>query len=475
MSRRSPSTEYTTYAFTASSSIDYNYDPSGSTTKPEFDPYTDDYNQWHQPPDLPRRSPPPLRPPSPSPEYISESQKPSARLTVPAQARKLLILDLNGTLVYRSSHVRREFRHDAPPRIRIAHPRPYMSVFREYLFHPSTRAWLDTMVWSSAQPHSVLSMVIKCFGSQQDQLLAVWARDTLGLDERDYHRKAQTTKDLSKPWSKLPITRPSDPDTPQAHSAHTTLLMDDSPRKACLQPYNHLCIREYTGALRRIDLECLQRERRSQQTPNNQTSPSDTETISASNAPEHAIHPTSSSSQLTTNKKRKRTKKKRSEHAAEVEDKFDLVELGGYDSTLLAVVGVLERIKWEGNVAGWVRSGGLAKSYLQEVKADANVDADAEEYADGENSRCQDKGESIFEGDTSTPEDSELKHRRLSALLHKLTNGGDSAPSALSTALETAGETGQWFEDQAVLQFWVYKGVKALKGLGIQVTSGIVE
>ncbi len=35
-----------------------------------------------------------------------------------------------------------------------------------------------------------------------------------------------------------------------------------------------------------------------------------------------------------------------------------------YDETLLAVVGVLDRIKYEGNVAGWMRSGGLLTSAL---------------------------------------------------------------------------------------------------------------
>jgi hypothetical protein len=42
------------------------------------------------------------------------------------------------------------------------------------------------MVWSSAQPHSVADMVDKCFGERKEELVAVWARDTLGLDEQAY-------------------------------------------------------------------------------------------------------------------------------------------------------------------------------------------------------------------------------------------------------------------------------------------------
>ena len=42
------------------------------------------------------------------------------------------------------------------------------------------------MVWSSAQPDSVADMVDKCFGERKEELVAVWARDTLGLDEQAY-------------------------------------------------------------------------------------------------------------------------------------------------------------------------------------------------------------------------------------------------------------------------------------------------
>lgn len=74
----------------------------------------------------------------------------------------------------------------AGPRLRSVHPRPYMPAFRAYLFAPSTRPWLDVMVWSSAQPHSVADMVDHCFGERKTELRAVWARDTLGLSKDNY-------------------------------------------------------------------------------------------------------------------------------------------------------------------------------------------------------------------------------------------------------------------------------------------------
>src|SRR5882762_4752740 len=83
-------------------------------------------------------------------------------------------------------------------------------------------------------------------------------------------RKTQTTKDLTKPWTQLPLvpaslsdSKNNSPDTAQtqAHSALTTILLDDSPLKAHLQPYNHVCIREYVASLRGKDLEVFAKER----------------------------------------------------------------------------------------------------------------------------------------------------------------------------------------------------------------------
>ena len=143
----------------------------------------------------PRPRPSQKRPSSPSPEYINATLEPSTHLSDPASKPKLLILDLNGTLVFRSPHRRKDrsakqYDPYADPTIKRAlrpvHPRPFLSSLRRYMFHAETRKWLDIMIWSSAQPHSVADMVEHCFGDEKDQLAAVWARDTLGLSESDY-------------------------------------------------------------------------------------------------------------------------------------------------------------------------------------------------------------------------------------------------------------------------------------------------
>lgn len=244
--------------------------------------------------------------------YLSTSLQPSHRISQPT--RKLLVLDLNGTLLYRlrpqsrSRSTYQTYSDASPAPGRLTYPRPYLPSFRQYLFHPVTRGWLDVMVWSSAQPHSVRDMLRLCFpreggqftqetevklgpaGRADDRFFAVWARDTLGLSQADYckhstlncggtrfksvllpsffvARKVQTTKNLEKIWieansqvlqlseplpflhtSDLPLNSESSnspTDLMHTHSPLSTLLLDDSPLKARLQPWNHLCVQEY--------------------------------------------------------------------------------------------------------------------------------------------------------------------------------------------------------------------------------------
>lgn len=186
----------------------------------------------------------PDRPPSPpkilhpSPSYLATSLIPSTPLQNPCTQRKLLILDLNGTLLIRpkrrlpiESYLRKGQRSSAPgPRFLPVHPRPYMPTFKQYLFlghrpidsdgrhqqGEGTKAWLDVMVWSSAQPHNVGNMVEKCFGVVADNnvdvvekekersgdLVAVWARDTLDLTDVQY-RMSNTGNHIFPPHSLL--------------------------------------------------------------------------------------------------------------------------------------------------------------------------------------------------------------------------------------------------------------------------------
>ncbi|KAG7446609.1 uncharacterized protein BT62DRAFT_1005896 [Guyanagaster necrorhizus] len=156
------------------------------------------------------------------------------------------------------------------------------------------------MVWSSAQPKNVGWMVERTFGQHVNKLTLVWTREQMGLSKVDYARKTRTTKDLSRIWEALG----------SSFNGKTTILLDDSPSKARLQPYNHICVEEYVNSAR---------------------------------------------------------------GAAEKEDdlvaKLDGLSLGvdGDDETLLAVIGILDCIKGEDDVAEWVKGGGLSSGKIAEV------------------------------------------------------------------------------------------------------------
>jgi hypothetical protein len=103
-----------------------------------------------------------------------------------ALASKLLVLDLNGTLIYRNK---------GGSNSRTSYPRPYLGCFFKYIYRPladeyTARPW-EVFVWSSAQPHNVRTMLESTFdpehikgiwGDQKN----VWARDKMGLSDQEY-------------------------------------------------------------------------------------------------------------------------------------------------------------------------------------------------------------------------------------------------------------------------------------------------
>jgi NLI interacting factor-like phosphatase len=159
---------------------EYQYPPLPLPSLPRFPLAHSSTRSSPSPPPPPAAPSPPAARPSPS--YRDFASEPSKAL--PEPTRKLLILDLNGTLLLRSPRAPKANRgqhtrsHPAPRRVI---PRPYLAALRAYLFAPETRAWLDVMVWSSAQPHSVEDMVSHALGDDREWLVAIWARDTLGL------------------------------------------------------------------------------------------------------------------------------------------------------------------------------------------------------------------------------------------------------------------------------------------------------
>lgn len=382
----------------------------------------------------------------------------------------------------------------------------------------------------------------------------------------------QTVKDLAKPWGFLSQqsahipssphssiastprtspepsspTRPSDDSisiTPQAHSALTTLLLDDSPRKAELQPYNHVCIGEYSGERRAKDLESLQKEQEWQtavdarqqldaqmaevpsSTSNHQLlAPEDSPTAlvpkdDAEPIPDGDGLDDGASAAAETSKKRKRKEKKLHKRAALLEQ----LEAGGkpqgsYDETLLAVIGVLDEIKSQANVAAWIRSGGLwgpvgppeARSPNGKARGggrgsqsapagqpsskNTSAQEEAAVQSDGSDLSVKNESKAASAVQPADEETDKLRKRKKKRQRMRDSTGDQEAQTAefvdvgndeetaapvpsspaQSTAIEKM-ETPQvmWFEDEQVLNHWATRGRKALDELEIPAEHGI--
>ncbi|KAL1749077.1 hypothetical protein HDZ31DRAFT_28396 [Schizophyllum fasciatum] len=378
-----------------------------------------------------------------------------------ATLRKLVVLDLNGTLVVRSRAGRDA--HVPPPsdpyitfaprsnkvRIlpifipapRIVYSRPFLRAFQQFLTHPSTRSWLDVMVWSSAQPHSIDSMVAHAFpGDARQALCAVWTRKDLGLSEKEYFNKTPTTKDLSKVWRAM-----------ERHSGKTTVLVDDSVLKAHLQPFNHLCLPEYTRQARAADLSV-------------------------------GAAPAQSSSDKKKRKKQRKKKNQKKEQSVSMDPAAnDVTEL----SSRLQAVSVAEPVERASGLPRREGSRSTAKSPLRECFDTPTPD------------------------DTTTP--AELVHDAIApgTVDPRVPAGIDSALLAVTgviSTLKNVGDVARWFEeghitrpprlveggtgakasnidhgqalwfhDADIVRAWAQEGISVLDALGIEVAHGIQQ
>ena len=311
----------------------------------------------------------------------------------------------------------------------------------------------------------------------------------------DEDKKVQTLKDLTTPWTKLsalfnrteyrsrsptpprasspradrsfsappppssssPLSSPTALEPPSVHSALTTLLLDDSPAKAARQPYNHVCLPEYSAETRARDLELLHSARRREaelqdaevraESSSDATPPAEAEPDAPTEQLEDA-HGEGSNKRKRKNKKEMKQAAKRAQHAA-----VDEANAGKpYDETLLAVVGVLDAVREQRNVAAWIRAGGLWGPHLSPLSHETAPPPSTE----------------------GAVEDS------AGAVVNSPASGNDAASSpdaAQANVVEgtTEEKTPQalWFEHAPTLEFWVARGRQALVNLGIPVEHGI--
>lgn len=176
------------------------------------------------------------RSPTKSPEVPEVSVKyrleAAKEPTTHATPQKLLIiLDLNGTLLYRT-------RNGASGKV---HLRPGLTPLLDYLFANHV-----VMVFTSAMPSSASSMLKQFLHPKhRSQLAAVWARDRLELNPEQYHNKVQVYKKLDKIWQDAEIQKRAPAHAPWDQT--NTVLVDDSKLKAISQPHNLIQVSEYTS------------------------------------------------------------------------------------------------------------------------------------------------------------------------------------------------------------------------------------
>ncbi|KAG6171123.1 hypothetical protein E4U11_001220 [Claviceps purpurea] len=170
--------------------------------------------------------------PCPSSIYLKQADFPPTTLSSPR--RILVVLDLNGTLLFR------------PSRQNPTHfvQRPHAKTFLQYCLET-----YHVAIWSSAQPKNVKSMVTQLLTpAQRSQCVVIWARDRLGLSVTDYGERVQVYKRLSGLWSD-PEVMASHPNAVEGGrwDQTNTVLVDDSTEKGRSEPYNILAIPEFAG------------------------------------------------------------------------------------------------------------------------------------------------------------------------------------------------------------------------------------
>ncbi|KAI5798251.1 HAD-like domain-containing protein [Pyronema domesticum] len=172
--------------------------------------------------------------PSPTNIYLKTVDIPTSRRETPTQL--LIILDLNGTLLCRASK-------GAVGSSTPSH-RPGLAYFLEYLFKNH-----KVMVWTSARPENATRMVNACFTqTQKEALLALWARDTLGLTQLQYNAKTQVYKTLERVWEGEFKIKVQEEVKEEEFTQFNTVLFDDSTEKARAHPYNLVCVPEFTAS-----------------------------------------------------------------------------------------------------------------------------------------------------------------------------------------------------------------------------------
>lgn len=148
----------------------------------------------------------------------------------PYDAKKLLVLDVNGLLLHRVRDplpTTVQHKPDAKLRRVKLFARPHMRAFVQWCLHH-----FHVAIWSSATRENAELLSHFVFGENfRENTAFVWGQDhcrQTGLMHRHDRHKPVVLKELRRIWQ--------DRDLGRSFDHHNTLLIDDSAHKACMNP-----------------------------------------------------------------------------------------------------------------------------------------------------------------------------------------------------------------------------------------------
>lgn len=180
--------------------------------------------------------------PKPTTEYFRIASEDSYAINPPN--RILVILDLNGTLLFRPIRRRPTYLLE----------RPFLKPFLRYLIQN-----FSVVVWSSAKPENVKAMVQQVLDEElRNMLVGCWGRDTFGLSPEHYTQNVQVYKDLRLIWNADEVQQKHpNYQSGKRWSQVDTILIDDSALKASAQPHNLIQIPEFVATPEQMEEDIL--------------------------------------------------------------------------------------------------------------------------------------------------------------------------------------------------------------------------
>ncbi|KAH6626837.1 hypothetical protein B0J18DRAFT_396132 [Chaetomium sp. MPI-SDFR-AT-0129] len=172
--------------------------------------------------------------PDPTAEYLEQAALPPANPLSKPQPL-LVVLDLNGTVIYRKGHKKGSGQFSL---------RPFAQTFLELCLDRH-----HLVIWSSARPETVRAICAQLFSRvHRKRILAIWARDRFGLTTADYNLRTQCYKRLTRVWAD-PVIAGGHPRAAKGGrwSQANTVLIDDSIEKARSEPHNAVTLPEFNG------------------------------------------------------------------------------------------------------------------------------------------------------------------------------------------------------------------------------------